>query len=74
MINGMAELLEQHRLDLVGRGDLQPGGIEVDAWNPIRRCAGVSTMDTAKGAPSEDLEADPQPGAAEAGLQGGGGV
>ena len=74
MINGMAELLQQHRLDLGGRSGLQPGSIEVKAWSPIVRSAGVGAIDAAEGGPSEDLEADPQPGAAEAALKGGGGV
>ena len=74
MIVGMAELFKQHCLDFCCSGDLQPGAIEIDAF-PSPWCgAGVGAIDAAEGISSEDLEADPQTAAAEAGLQGAGGV
>jgi hypothetical protein len=31
-VDGMAQLLQQHRLDLCGRSALQPGAIEIDPF------------------------------------------
>ena len=70
----MAELLQQHRLDLRDRSALQPGSIEKDAFLSTWCGAGVGAIDAAEGISSEDLEPDPQTAAAEAGLQGAGGV
>ena len=69
----MAELLEQHRLDLNCRGVLQPVGIEIDGFTALGCGAGVSAVDAAQGGAVEDFEADPQSAAAQAGLQGGSG-
>ena len=74
MIDGMAELLQQHRLDFCCSGALQPGAIEIDPFSAIGSGAGVGPIDAAEGISSQDLKPDSQAGAAEAGLQGAGGV
>ena len=74
VIDGMANLFKQHRLDLAGAGRLQPGGVQVDAPTALRCIAGVGAMDATEGGGIEDLELDPQAFAPDAGLQRAGGV
>ena len=58
--NGLAELLEQHSLDLLGPGALQPGRVEVDAFSRTSGCmARVSGHAPIHGAGRKNLNADP---------------
>ena len=73
--DGLAELLEQHCLDLLGPGALQPGRVEVDAFSMTSGCmARVSGHEPIHGAGRENLDADPQASAADGGLECGGGL
>ena len=73
--DGMAELLKQHSLDLLGPGALQPSRVEVDAFSTTSGCrARVSGHEPVHGAGRENFKADSQASAADGGLGCGGGL
>ena len=69
MVDGVADFFQQHGLDLLRCGQLQPGGIDVDAFATIGCSAGVRSDEAIDGGVIQDLKVDVQSRATDGGEQ-----
>ena len=69
VIDGMADFLQQHRLQLADGSALQPIGIYVNAFATLGCGAGVGTVNAAEAGGGPDFQGYLQPGPQQAGLQ-----